>query len=225
MGRAIRRPLLSAGGPGPGRMSNRIKPRPAIPERRPTSPTLRWQVAFPAILAVVAALLGAVAGGLITANAGEDIKTREIQEQRADAARKVRGEAYLGFLETADNVDQARAQLWTCYRNAVADEPVRNQCGEQETPADAAVADLIKKQDALLIYGSSGSVQIAQEIIKGSAVFIEDIATWRSDVYQYLTDEYLKYVTAELPTPYGRLRVAFQKQMCRDLNPLPRSDC
>lgn len=214
---ATRRSLHSVGGLRPRRMSNRIRPRPETSNQR-RLPTLRWQVAFPAILAVVAALLGAVAGGLIAASASEDIKSREIQEQRADEARKVRGDVYLAFLGTADNVDKARFVLWLCYVKANAELlPTAGQCHGQSETANETIQDLIKKQDALVIYGSSGAVQLAQEILEGNAIFIDKTGIWESDASQYRA--------GGLPTRYPGLRSAFQKQMCQDLNPLPRSDC
>lgn len=59
--------------------------------------------------------VGAIAGAQIAASSSEEMKYDEFQEQRAEEARAPRIVAYEEFLDSSDQLDDARITLWNCY--------------------------------------------------------------------------------------------------------------
>lgn len=71
------------------------------------------------------------------------------------------------------------------------------------------------KIDGLLIYGTEGATSLAWRILKEYALRSPKTGEWIADVP----------IDRQLPFPYEDLRMQFQRQVCEDVNPLPRADC
>lgn len=186
--------------------------------RSKSSSTDRWRVIFPAVLASASALLGTGVGASIAATVNKEISATSLQEQRSDEARQLRIDAYQGYLAAADADDNLRTALWTCYvtgSKTENDKAKYSRCANIEKGADSAAGNLAKAMDPLLVYGTGDVLRIAREVLDREATRSEKDGSWYIEVP----------LSGGLDNPYGKLRTEFQRQMCRDLNPLPRGDC
>lgn len=188
----------------------------------------RWSIIFPAVMSLLAALFGAAIGGIVTARSGVQLQEGMFREQRENEVRKLRVEDYQNVIDTADRAQSRNEELATCQewnelsRRALpadsADQapptdlrPASAPCSEQTLAARDAAREVSKAVDKISTYGSGDALRLARRI-KDS---LPD--------HQYsLGPSSERKVSGE---KYLDLRTEFQRQMCRDLNPLPRSDC
>jgi hypothetical protein len=190
-------------------------PRPI--RQSDTAASTKWAVVFPATLSVLAALLGAAVGGGVAAWSSANLQSEQLKYERGAAARSVRVEAYKKFLIAGDKAEDQRVYLWACISAPPAtSDPENVRCAKEYEDGRTAAKDLERALDDILVYGSAEAVTLARRAFDA----IVEYGVKYASIFLVVPRD-----GGGLSTPYPRVRIDFQKQMCRDLNPLPRNDC
>ncbi|NKE55354.1 hypothetical protein FXN61_00335 [Lentzea sp. PSKA42] len=180
-------------------------------------------------MSLLAALFGAAIGGVVTARSTAQLQEGMFREQRENEVRKLRVEDYQNLIDSADRAQSRNEELVDCELSASRRVEVERidptnstappvpraagiPCFEESVAAREAARDVSKAVDKISTYGSSGALALAQRIR----------SSLPDHQYSLRRSPSAKKVSGE---KYPDLRNEFQKQMCRDVNPLPRSDC
>ncbi|WP_238008234.1 hypothetical protein KZZ52_58100 [Dactylosporangium sp. AC04546] len=184
------------------------------PESAALTPAKRFETMFPALVALVASLAGALVGGWTTyaaAQAGNraaaDAQRESVVQARQDELTKLRIEAYRAFLTGFDaTIDAQQAAIRACD-SATAD------CETAKLHQLEVSIGLERAADGVVVYGTTAGLRLTNELILWAQQGAIQVADGKFAEY--------KGKRAEIRETRGE----FQKQMCLDVNPAPRLDC
>ena len=176
----------------------------------------RFNVVFPALLALVSTLIGAAISGIVSYRVADvsnettaNAQRESMAEQRDVELRRNRIDAYTSFLGDLDGITDFQGDV---YDNC--------QLPENQASCDSLLGQLFDKTrsfdrsaDGIVVYGSAEQLRLTMEL---------QLLVYRSSLE--LDDN--KFVEYERSRQGMRdTRIEFQRQMCIDVGLSPREDC
>jgi hypothetical protein len=189
-------------------LSRQVQERTSADATATGEPTKRWQIAFPAILALIAALSGALIGGV----ASRYQQNEQFRVQGEVEVRKFRADSYLDYLKNVGEESDLYADWYTRCSGYTTAREISRCRGDLKKYAEVRSASNHALNN-IFVYGSGDTIQAATDM-NSQLVDLYTISLQGDPV------EFLPRYKSHLDS-LNRLRVL----ICRDVNPAPDRNC